>query len=289
MIVANKGSITENQMKVYGLSGKSGTGKSYNAIELSGRRGIPAIIDDGLLIYENSLVVGKSAKKQPTKIGSVKTALFTDDDHCLEVRSKIAELAPDSILILGTSDEMIRRIARRLELPEPSEIIYIEDITTPEQREKAEKSRGEAGTHIIPAPTFQVRKQFSGYLLDPKKSFSGTQGSERDIEKTVVRPTYSYLGDYSISDKVITDIVAHFVRIMPGVDQLILAAVENSEDGLYIRAILQAERGVKLRSVATDMQIAIRNAVSYMTAFNVLGVEIEMRSFAPRVPAHGKS
>ena len=42
-------------MKIYGLSGKSGTGKSYNAGELCGRMHIPAIIDDGLYIYGSSI------------------------------------------------------------------------------------------------------------------------------------------------------------------------------------------------------------------------------------------
>ena len=54
-------------MKTYGLSGKSGTGKSYNAGELCGRMHIPAIIDDGLFIYGNSIAAGVSAKKQETR------------------------------------------------------------------------------------------------------------------------------------------------------------------------------------------------------------------------------
>ena len=39
-------------MKVYGLSGKSGTGKSYNAAELCGRLDIDGLIDDGLFVHE---------------------------------------------------------------------------------------------------------------------------------------------------------------------------------------------------------------------------------------------
>ncbi|MBQ1906606.1 MAG: hypothetical protein II173_00355, partial [Firmicutes bacterium] len=87
-------------MTIYGLSGRSGTGKSYRAAELCGRLGIEAIIDDGLFIYQNE-VHGISAKKQPTKIGAVKCALFTDDAHRDSVAKSIEEAAPGSILILG--------------------------------------------------------------------------------------------------------------------------------------------------------------------------------------------
>ena len=39
-------------MKVYSFTGKSGTGKSYQAIRVAKEKGIPALIDDGLLIYK---------------------------------------------------------------------------------------------------------------------------------------------------------------------------------------------------------------------------------------------
>ena len=61
-------------MKVYALVGKSGTGKSYQAMDLCRDRGIEAIIDDGLFIYKNNIVCGSSAKREPTKIGARKAA-----------------------------------------------------------------------------------------------------------------------------------------------------------------------------------------------------------------------
>ena len=100
-------------MKIYGLSGKSGTGKSYNASELCYRLNIPAIIDDGLFIYGSSIAAGVSAKKQETRIGAVKTALFMDNDHCAQVRAAIRRAKPSAILILGTSDDMVEKIEDR--------------------------------------------------------------------------------------------------------------------------------------------------------------------------------
>ena len=63
-------------MKVYALVGKSGTGKSYQAINLCRDRDIESIIDDGLFICRGKAMAGKSAKREATKIGAIKTALF---------------------------------------------------------------------------------------------------------------------------------------------------------------------------------------------------------------------
>ena len=67
-------------MKVYAFVGPSGTGKSYRAQMVANSRNIKYIIDDGLLISENEVVAGISAKKAPTKIETVRNALFQDEE-----------------------------------------------------------------------------------------------------------------------------------------------------------------------------------------------------------------
>ena len=113
-------------MKVYSLSGRSGTGKSFQAINLCKEKNIEGIIDDGLFIYRNKVISGISAKRQRTIITAVKAAIFSDDERAEEAKESIARMKPESLLIIGTSDEMIDKIVARLELPEPSERIYIE-------------------------------------------------------------------------------------------------------------------------------------------------------------------
>ena len=67
-------------MKVYSLTGKSGTGKSYQAQALCMEKGISAIIDDGLFIYNDSVVCGVSSNPQSTKVGAINTAIFNKDE-----------------------------------------------------------------------------------------------------------------------------------------------------------------------------------------------------------------
>ena len=123
-------------MDVYTLTGKSGTGKSFHAMNLCKKYNIEAIIDDGLFIYKNTVVEGVSAKRAATKIGAVKTALFMNDEIRDKVATAIRQKKPTGILVLGTSDGMTDRIIERLGLPPLPEDslrrIHIEDITTPE-------------------------------------------------------------------------------------------------------------------------------------------------------------
>ena len=270
-------------MKIYGLSGKSGTGKSYNAIELCAKMGIVSIIDDGLFIHLGRIIAGTSAKKQRTKVRAIKTAIFEDEpSHAQEVMEAIARIQPESILVLGTSDRMVDIIAGKLGLPAVSEYVHIEDITTAAQRSKALEMRDQGGMHVIPAPTLPVRRQFSGYFLDPKRSFRKTRAELGDQagEKTVVRPKYSYFGKFEVSEKVISDIIGYIVYITPGAAQLILTSSSaDADNNLYIRAAINVEWGSRVLAVGRAVQQGITEAVTGMTGFNILGVEVEVRGF----------
>ena len=57
-------------------------GKSHHAQEVASENGIDYIIDDAILIHKNKVIAGKSAKTEPTKIGSVKSAIFNDTAKC---------------------------------------------------------------------------------------------------------------------------------------------------------------------------------------------------------------
>ena len=73
--------IFKNRIKVYAFVGPSGTGKSYRAQMVASEKNISYIIDDGLLIKENEVLAGESAKKAPTKVGTVKHALFYEKEE----------------------------------------------------------------------------------------------------------------------------------------------------------------------------------------------------------------
>ena len=124
-------------MRLVAFVGPSGSGKSHRALWVARENNLDYIIDDGLLIHENKIVAGKSAKKAPSKIGSVKMALFYDEEHQDSVKKAVKKYQPKGILVLGTSDGMVDRIASALELGEYDKRIYIEDVASPYEIEQA--------------------------------------------------------------------------------------------------------------------------------------------------------
>ncbi|MFV0517952.1 MAG: Asp23/Gls24 family envelope stress response protein [Aminipila sp.] len=266
-------------MKVYSLVGKSGTGKSYQAMTLCGKKEIPAIIDDGLFIYESRIIQGHSAKRELTKIGAIKTALFTDEGHRASVAKKIKEINPDKILLLGTSTGMVDKICERLELPPIEERIFIEDITTEAQREAARKQRYDLGKHVIPAPAGQLKTDFSGYFLHPIRMIKvfGFGNKETIPERSVVRPTYSYLGEFFISDKVVNDIVFHLGNKNKGVHSVLKVMTKNTNTGIEMTVLVNIKYGQKVMECAKALQREITDNVAAMTAFNIHSVDVEVR------------
>lgn len=263
-------------MKVYGLVGKSGTGKSFQAMSLCREKNIECIIDDGLFIRRSKILAGKSAKRQSTKMGAVKTAIFTDEEHRREVADKIKSVNPKSILVLGTSERMINMIADAVRLPEVGEMIDIEDITTQEDRETAKKSREEMGKHVIPVPALQLKREFAGYFIYPLKIFRGW-GRGQELEKTVVRPTYSYLGEYTFSDRAISDIVFYVGKELPEISAVLKSGTEKRGQGIIIHVAVTVGKGEDIIRSAKKLQETVIERVEYMTAFNVDRVNVEVR------------
>ena len=65
-------------MEVIALVGPSGTGKSHRALVVAHNEKADAIIDDGILIKDNKIIAGRSAKREASKIMAVKRAIFID-------------------------------------------------------------------------------------------------------------------------------------------------------------------------------------------------------------------
>lgn len=264
-------------MKVYALVGKSGTGKSFQAIGLCEREKIQGIIDDGLFISKGTVLAGMSAKRQATKVGAIKTALFASDDHKNEVTAKIEAIVPDSLLVIGTSDRMIDQITERLGLPHADERIYIESLTTPDERKIADYRRNELGQHIIPAPTLEVKRDFSGYFIHPLKILKDVRdGRANAQERSVVRPTYSYFGSYSISDSALADIVRAAAASVPAVAKVTSVFIKKRQDGVIIDAGIVVQAGGSILDTARAFQNAAKENIETMTAMNVLGADVEI-------------
>ena len=261
-------------MITVGFVGHSGTGKSYRAVSVAKENEIEYIIDDGLFINVKSsrIIAGKSAKREPTKLASVRCALFVDLDHANSVISAILKEKPEKIMILGTSEQMVRKIAEVLMLPEIERIVYIEDVASKEEINDAVKIRKEQGKHIIPVPTFEIKKDFSGYFIDTLRTFAG-KGRQKTLlnEKTVVRPTFSYLGKFHISEKVLSAIAKKASEEVDDVYRTNRVIVQDSGiNGAIIDIEITAKYGENLIETARQTQKAAKTKIEELTGINVL-------------------
>lgn len=267
-------------MEVFVLVGSSGTGKSFRAISLAKQRGIEYMIDDGLLIKGNKVLGGKSAKRESSTMGAIKRAIFIDDDHRNEVIKILRKEKPNKILILGTSNKMVQSIAEALELGEIKEWIFIEDIATKEEIKMARKYRVKEGKHIIPVPTFEIKKDFSGYFLNPLKLLRNF--NKEDVqdwgERSVVRPTFSYMGKYFISNGVIEDLVYFVGNKIIGIYKISNINIQNNNNGLIIEMDVRIVYGNPIRPIVERLQEQVKIEIEYMTSFNIIEINVNVRN-----------
>jgi len=270
----------DNKMIVTALVGKSGTGKSHHAVVAAKMAGASAIIDDGLLIYQNKVCAGSSAKREKTKISSVKRAMFVDKNHAKAVCDAISKNNIKSILILGTSQEMCDRIAQTLGLGEILRYIKIEEISSPEDIEKAQTLRNTQGKHIIPVPALEIKKDFSGYFLHPLRLWRHHKGIHETVaDKTIVRPTYSYMGEYTISDNAISQTAAFEAGKIKGVNQIHSAVVISTASGTVINITASLDFGTPMPEVSKKISENVKGIVEKMTAINIDKVNITIKEY----------
>ena len=260
-----------NNIKVYAFVGPSGTGKSYRAQMVANENNIHYIIDDGLFINDNEIIAGESAKKAPTKIETVKKALFLQQEQKDEIRKAIEKYKPESILILGTSDGMVNKIAANIGLPPVEKIIYIEEIATPEEIQEARRSRVTEGKHVIPVPTFEIKKDFSGFILDPLQIFKIKSGNNKPYisEKSIIRPTFSYLGNFTISDTVFRQIIEYVAQKEPNIYNVLRTRIDNQPEGPYVYIELSVEYGENVRAVVENFKNKIIKELEKLTTMRV--------------------
>ena len=272
-------------MDVIALVGPSGTGKSHRALMVAQHHHADAIIDDGILIKDGKIIAGNSAKKEKSKIMAVRRAIFVLPGHAEDVRNAIQQVHPHRILILGTSENMVQKIAKILKLPPIAKIIRIEDIASMDEMAEARYHRLKEGKHIIPVPTIELKPHFSGYLIDPLQSFFKRSRTKRRRlgEKSIVRPVFSYYGKLVIDDSAIQAIVTSVVKAKDFVSKVGSIRVKHlfrgDEDcGLDISCEIVLTYGNHIPTLISQTQQRVREAVEFMTGMIVHEINIVVRA-----------
>ena len=232
--------------------------------ELSKGISYPKARENALMIYLNDIRKCVNVLSSPNNILGI------------EYLKALKKYKPESILILGTSDGMVEKIAANLGLPEISEITYISDVATQEEMETARRIRVTEGKHVIPVPTFEIKKDFSGYLLDPLQIFK-TKGKGQQpyiSEKSIIRPTFSYLGKFTISDLVFRQILEYLAVQTPAIHKILKARVDNFGEGVKIYMEVSIVYGFNVVEGLNKFKEKSRKEIEKLTAMNVVELDV---------------
>jgi uncharacterized alkaline shock family protein YloU/adenylate kinase family enzyme len=268
---------TFKRVKVYALVGRSGTGKSFRAKLVAEKYQIPLIIDDGLLIQGQKILCGLSAKQAQNYLVAVKTAIFDEPSHLKEVTETLQDLKFKKILLIGTSQKMVKLIAKRLRLPNVAKFISIEDVSTQEEIQMALNSRSKEGKHVIPVPAMEVKRDYGHILLDSVKIFFQKWAKKgKIIEKAVVRPEFHDQGKISISDSALGQMVLHCVDEFDHTIDIEKVTVVNLGKSFKINLFLAVDYGLQLSGTFNELQQYIITSIQRYTGILVEEVNIRI-------------
>ena len=281
------------KVRVYSLIGDSGTGKSFRARLVAEKYGIDLIVDDGLLIRDNQILAGKSAKREPNRVTAIKRAILDDDAYAVEIRETLAKEKFKSILLIGTSEKMVARIADQLNLPYPDQIIYIEDVASGEEITRAQEIRRTEDKHVIPVPVIEVKKDPSHRILDSIKLFLKSRPTmfwkNKVVEKTIVRPPYSFKGRLAISEAALAQMIVHAVEEYEPRIKIRKMAIDPAMDGYLVKLKLIYPYGMSIPATLAGLQDYIVKNVERFTGIFIKMLHLTVdRIEKTRKPLHGE-
>lgn len=268
-------------MEVIAFVGPSGTGKSYRSLLVAKNNGADGIIDDGLLISNGKVIAGTSAKREATRVASVKHALFLPSKYAIEMKNAIRRSNIKKLMILGTSEGMATKIAARLEIGPIEKFIYINEVATEKEIAMANRMRLEDGKHVIPVPTFEIQKDFSGYFLHPLRRFQPNLDIEEktaEADKSIVRPTFSYLGDFVISDNVVIDLAIHEAMKIDGIKKINNINIRTTSHGAHIDISATVRYNTNINEICRKAQYLIRERIEDLASVNVRRVHFLVKN-----------
>ena len=152
----------------------------------------------------------------------------------------------------------------------------ITDVATEEEIEEARRTRRVEGKHVIPVPTFEIKKDFSGYILDPLQIFKskGKNNKPYIAEKSIIRPTFSYLGNYTISDTVFKQIIEYLSEKAEFIYKVSRTRIETTDEGLSVYMEVIVNYGYDIVKGLTDFKKKTKREIENLTAMNVDSIEI---------------
>ena len=272
-----------NGVKVYALVGRSGTGKSYHSKLVAQKHHIDLIIDDGLLIKGDKILAGHSAKRDPNFLVAVKTAVFDDEAHRQEVEEALLKEKYKKILIIGTSEKMVDKIVKKLNLPPVCKTFHIEEVASQEEIETAMRIRYTEGKHVIPVPSIEITRYYPQIVYDSMKVFFGKKKpfqKKQGFEKTIVRPEFSRPDKDTVNETTLIQMVRHCIDEYDKVIKVKkVRATVGSDNSYDVTVTLQVPLKHYIGQTLGELQDYIADCIEKYGGIMVHQVSIEIEEW----------
>ncbi len=268
-------------MKVYGLVGRSGSGKSYHALDIAGDLGVTCIIDDGLLIYNGGIAAGYSAKFEPNRIAAVRRAVFHDALHREQVQCVLQQLDPTACLILGTSRNMVLQICQALGLSSMQvSWLEFENLVSLESIQYASSKRDQ-GMHSVPVR--QTRIKGSGPLVSYMERTLHrlripVSGTVSETPPIVVRPIFAS-GSVFISKRAVRQCIELFMH--HDTQSFRLKSLHLSADDAKFQLLVHAKWQPDIRAAALQVHQRLANYLRESLGLPYPHIDIQIVSLDP--------
>ncbi len=265
-----------SDIEVVAFVGPAGTGKSHRATHIARQNGIDVIIDDGLVISRGRILAGRSAKSEINRLRAIKRAIFEYPEHRDEVINYLSKNTPQKIMILATSEGMIKKITGRLGLNNPVKIIKITDVSSPEEIEAALRERRDKKQHVVPAAKAQIQQNFAGKLVSQIRGFF--KGRDKDESRnTIVKPLFSFNGKVTIGSEAIFELSRKLLELGSHIRKIRNLDIETDDDKISLSVELDLSlSGRSALSIAKTLQRKVRMGLSYFTGMEIKQVNIKV-------------
>ena len=213
----------------------------------------------------------------------MKTAVFDDDAHREEVIEALLKEKYKKILIIGTSEKMVNKIAQRLNLPPVTKVFHIEEVASEEEIETAMRIRYTEGKHVIPVPSIEITRNYPQIVYDSMKVFFGKRipfKKKQSFEKTIVRPEFSRPDKDAVNENILMQMVKHCIdeydKVIK-VKRVRTTALKNNE--YDINVTLQVPLRHYIGQTMSELQEYIADCIEKYGGIMVHQVSIEIEEW----------
>lgn len=266
-------------MKIYGLVGPSGTGKSHIAEQVAKETNSTYIIDDGVLVAKGHIIAGYSGKLEKHAIKAVRRAVFMDKEHRNEVRTALSHCPPDThLLILGTSQKMITTICSNLGLSDGPIWLHIEDLVSEEELSLASRLRT-YGMHAMPIIASEVQKS-KHYRLLKRIQYRihrrSDLGSFQQKKRLIVNPVFSKGGIY-VHPRAIRELISCVIAEEQHPFELRQTKIEF-DPSIIVRIYAAIQSGYNIQQASEALLAGVHSSLTENLGLPLIQVFIKVES-----------